>query len=224
MYKIFVGYDPRESIVYHTFCQSVLNHTTKPISFIPLALNLLKDRYTERHTDGSNEFIYSRFLVPHLCRFRGHALFVDGDMVVKDDITKLFSYTDKDKAVSVVQHDYKTKHPVKYLGNKNEDYPRKNWSSVILWNCGHQANRVLTPQFVQKSTGKFLHRFEWLEDSLIGELPVEWNWLVEEYNHNDKARLLHYTVGSPNFVDYEQCDHSEEWFRACDGVLKGLGG
>lgn len=224
MYKIFVGYDPRESIVYHTFCQSIIDHATKPVSIVPLALNLLKDKYTERHTDGSNAFIYSRFLVPHLCRYRGQALFVDGDMVLKDDITKLFSFTDKDKAVSVVQHDYKTKHPVKYLGNKNEDYPRKNWSSVILWNCGHPDNKILTPQHVQKSSGKYLHRFEWLKNEQVGSLPAEWNWLVEEYEYNERAKLLHYTVGSPNFVDYERCDHSEDWFRACDGVLKGLGG
>lgn len=224
-YKIFVGYDRRESIVYHTFCQSVIDHATKPVSIIPLALDHLKDKYSEQHTDGSNAFIYSRFLVPSLCKYRGHALFVDGDMVVQDDITKLFhQYTDKDKAVSVVKHDYKTKHPVKYLGNKNEDYPRKNWSSVILWNCNHEANKILTPQKVKNESGKYLHRFEWLQDDQIGELPLEWNWLVEEYEHNDRARLLHYTVGAPNFTEYENCDHSPEWFRSCDGVLKGLGG
>jgi len=177
MYKIFVGYDSRESVVYHTFCQSVIEHTKQPVMFIPMALPMFKN-YKETHTDGSNDFIYSRFLVPSLCKYKGHALFVDGDMIVKDDITKLFDYTDKDKAVSVVQHDYKTKHPIKYLGNKNEDYPRNNWSSVILWTCGHPANRVLTPRAVQQATGKYVHRFEWLKNEQIGELSLEWNWLV----------------------------------------------
>jgi lipopolysaccharide biosynthesis glycosyltransferase len=187
-----------------------------------MALSLFNN-YKETHTDGSNDFIYSRFLVPSLCKYKGHALFVDGDMIVKDDITKLFDYADKDIAVSVVKHDYKTKHSIKYLGNKNEDYPRKNWSSVILWNCGHPANRILTTHAVQKATGKYLHRFEWLKNKQIGELPLEWNWLVEEYEHNDNAKLLHYTIGAPNFVEYENCDHAEEWFRYCTDVLKGMG-
>jgi lipopolysaccharide biosynthesis glycosyltransferase len=222
MYKIFVGYDKRKSVVYHTFCQSVIEHTTQPVMFIPMALPLFKN-YQETHTDGSNDFIYSRFLVPSLCKYKGHALFVDGGMIVKDDITKLFDYADKDRAVSVVKHDYKTKHSIKYLGNKNEDYPRKNWSSVMLWNCGHPANRVLTTSAVQQASGKYLHRFEWLKNGQIGELPLEWNWLVEEYEHNDNAKLLHYTIGAPNFVEYENCDHAEEWFTQCTNVLKGMG-
>lgn len=207
--KLYVGYDEREAIVYHTFCNSVLTKASKPVSFTPLALNTLN--YRELHTDGSNAFIYSRFLVPHLNNYQGWALFVDGDMICNEDISQLFALIDNTKAVMVVKHDYKTKHPIKYLGNKNDDYPRKNWSSVILWNCGHAKNKVLSPDYIQQAHGSHLHRFAWLDDNDIGELPNEWNWLVLEQPENPKAKLLHYTIGSPCFRDYQYLDHSLEW-------------
>lgn len=126
MLNIFVGFDGEvEPVAYHVFCRSVIEKATIPVSFTPLALNTLKD-YTETHTDGSNAFIYSRFLVPYLCDYKGYAMFVDGDMLCRADIKELMDVIDPLAAVSVVKHDYKTKYPTKYLGNKNEDYPRKN--------------------------------------------------------------------------------------------------
>jgi hypothetical protein len=103
--------------------------------------------------------------------------------------------------------------PVKYLGAKNEDYPRKNWSSVILWNCGSFPNRKLTPDFVQQSAGSFLHRFSWIDDERIGELPKEWNWLPDEYGPNPDAKLLHYTLGTPCFHEFADTPQGNEWHR-----------
>lgn len=216
MIPIFVGYDKRESVAYHTFCQSVLSRASQPVQFTPLALNTLQ--YTETHTDGSNDFIYSRFLVPHLMNFNGWAIFADGDMVCQADIAELWAMRDPYKAVQVVKHDYKTRFPKKYLGAKNEDYPRKNWSSVILWNCSHYANKVLTPDFVASKSGSYLHRFEWVPDDRIGELPDEWNWLVSEYPHNPVAKLYHFTVGTPCFKEYSTCDHAIMWHREHEAV------
>jgi hypothetical protein len=115
--------------------------------------------------------------------------------------------------VQVVKHDYKTRMPVKYLGSPNEDYPRKNWSSVILWNCSSFPNRKLTPEFVQRSTGSELHRFSWLDDQRIGELPPEWNWLPDEYGPNPDAKLLHYTLGAPCFHEFADTPMGNEWHR-----------
>jgi lipopolysaccharide biosynthesis glycosyltransferase len=208
--NIYVGYDERESIAYHTFCNSILTRATKPVFFCPLSLNTL-DEYKQQQTDGSNTFIYSRFLVPYLNEYKGWALFADGDMICQKDIAELFKLADPSKAVMVVKHDYKTKFPRKYLGNKNEDYPRKNWSSVILWNCGHPRNRVLTPEYIENQTGAHLHRFAWLPDELIGELPAHWNWLVGEYGRNDMSGILHYTIGTPCFSEYADCKYSDKW-------------
>jgi len=209
---IFVGYDPREAIAFHTCVNSIIRHATQPVAIHPVALNLFKD-YNETHTDGSNHFIYTRFLVPHLMGWKGWAIFIDGDMILRDDITKLWNLRETDKDVMVIKHDYKTRMPVKYLGAKNEDYPRKNWSSVILWNCSSFPNRKLTPEFVQQSTGSFLHRFSWLNDERIGELPPEWNWLPDEYGVNPDAKLLHYTLGTPCFHEFADTPQSEEWHR-----------
>jgi lipopolysaccharide biosynthesis glycosyltransferase len=209
---IFVGYDPREAIAYHTCVNSIIRHASQPVAIIPIALNLFQD-YEETHTDGSNHFIYTRFLVPHLMSYTGWAIFIDGDMILRDDIVKLWDYQKNDfgKDVYVVKHDYKTKMKEKYLGSKNEDYPRKNWSSVILWNCSNHPNRKLTPEFVQKSTGSYLHRFSWLDDSRIGELPLEWNWLPDEYGPNPDAKLLHYTLGTPCFHEFADTPQGNEW-------------
>ena len=182
------------------------------MAIIPLALNLFND-YTETHTDGSNQFIYTRFLVPHLMGYQGWAIFIDGDMIVRGDISELWELKNLAKDVMVVKHDYKTKMPVKYLGAKNEDYPRKNWSSVILWNCSSWPNRKLTPEFIQNSTGSYLHRFSWIDDERIGELPKEWNWLPDEYGPNPDAKLLHYTLGTPCFHEFADTPQADEWHR-----------
>jgi lipopolysaccharide biosynthesis glycosyltransferase len=213
MINIFIGYDHREAIAYHVCSNSIIRQSTKPVSITPLALKNLQD-YEEKHTDGSNQFIYSRFLVPHLMDYKGWAIFMDGDMLVRDDINKLWELRDESKAVMVVKHDYKTKMTEKYLGSKNENYPRKNWSSVILWNCNHPANKVVTPEFVQNATGAQVHRFSWLSDEIIGELPKEWNWLDMEYDHNPTAKLVHYTLGTPCFHEFaDQGDFANEWHR-----------
>jgi lipopolysaccharide biosynthesis glycosyltransferase len=212
MIPVFIGYDPREAIAFHVCANSIIRHSSQPVQIIPVALNLFKD-YTETHTDGSNHFIYTRFLVPHMMKWQGHAIFIDGDMIVRDDIAKLWELRDPSKDVQVVKHDYKTRMPVKYLGSKNEDYPRKNWSSVILWNCNSYPNRRLTPEYVMKATGAELHRFSWCSDDRIGELPKEWNWLPDEYGANDHAKLLHYTLGTPCFHDFADTPQADEWHR-----------
>lgn len=221
MIRLFVGFDQREAIAYHVFCQSVMTHASKPISFIPLITKALEN-YQELHVDGSNDFIYTRFLCPKLSGYQGYALFVDGDMICRSDISNLWALRDPEKAVQVVKHDYQTKFNAKYLGNKNENYPRKNWSSVMLWNCGHPANRVLTDELVMSASGKYLHRFEWLTDDLIGELPIEWNWLDKEYDHNPNAFLYHYTIGTPCFREYRDSAAAAEWFQVLDSLNQGL--
>lgn len=219
--SIVVGFDEREAIAYHVFCQSVLEYSSRPLQFLPLAENTLTD-YKEIHTDGSNKFIYSRFLTPYLMNYSGWAIFADGDMVCRADISELWALRDETKAVQVVQHDYQTKSHKKYLGNKNENYPRKNWSSVILWNCAHPSNHVLSPEFIQNKPGSYLHRFSWLDDGVIGELPAEWNWLAIEYPENPDAKLIHYTLGTPCFKEYENESMSEEWKKMYTKVNEGF--
>ena len=219
---LVVGFDQREAVAYHAFCQSVLEKASMPIQFVPLAENTLIG-YRETHTDGSNKFIYSRFLTPYLNNFSGWAIFADGDMICQTDIKELWDLRDEAKAVQVVKHDYQTKAHTKYLGNKNENYPRKNWSSLILWNCAHPAHRLLTPEFVQRQTGAYLHRFSWLQDEQVGELPQIWNWLAIEYQDNPQAKLIHYTLGAPCFKDYADSEMAEPWHLAHHRLSQGMG-
>ncbi|KJV07695.1 glycosyl transferase [Methylocucumis oryzae] len=212
MINIFIGFDPREAVVFHVCSNSLIRHASQPVSISPLALKNLR-AYSETHNDGSNQFIYSRFLVPHLMNYTGWAIFMDGDMLLRDDIAKLWALRDESKAVLCVHHDYKTKAHDKYLGCKNDDYPRKNWSSVVLWNCGHPANRAVTPEFIMSATGAQLHRFTWLDDNLIGELPIVWNWLPDEFGANSDAKLIHWTLGAPCFHEYASVPMAAEWHR-----------
>jgi lipopolysaccharide biosynthesis glycosyltransferase len=219
--NIVVGFDQRESVAYHTFTQSIIEKSSLPVAFIPLAINTLKD-YAETHTDKSNDFVYSRFLTPYLYDFKGWAIFADGDMICQVDIKELWDLRDESKALLVVKHDYQTKAHQKYLGNINENYPRKNWSSVILWNCAHPKHKILTPDFIANQTGKYLYRFSWLDDADIGELPPEWNWLAIEYPENRKAKLIHYTLGTPCFKDYENTEMSDIWHQTQQRVIQAF--
>jgi lipopolysaccharide biosynthesis glycosyltransferase len=211
--NIVVGFDQREAIAYHTFTQSIIEKSSLPVCFIPLAVNTLKG-YTETHKDRSNDFIYSRFLTPYLNNFNGWAIFADGDMICQSDIRELWDLRDESKALLVVKHDYVTKANRKYLGN--------NWSSLILWNCAHPKHRILTPDFIAQKTGQFLHRFSWLDNSDIGDLPKEWNWLAIEYPINNSAKIIHYTLGTPCFAEYRDTDMAEIWWKNYERVLQGL--
>ncbi len=221
MINLFVGFDPREAVAYHVFCNSIIQNTSVPVQITPLVLSQLQE-FNETHDDRSNDFVYSRFLTPYLSDFKGWAIFADGDMICQGDLKELIDMADPTKAVMVVKHDYQTKATQKYLGNINENYPRKNWSSVILWNCEHPKHKILTPDFVSKQTGKFLHRFSWLDDQDIGELPLEWNWLASEYRVNREAKLIHFTLGTPCFKDYKNSDMADIWYHYYDLSQKGF--
>ena len=221
MLSIFIGYDPKEAIAYHACVQSIIENTTIPVSITPLNLSMFKN-YEENHTDGSNAFIYSRFLTPYLKQFKGVGLFIDGDMIVNEDLNNLFKLFNPKYAVQVVKHDYKTKFKTKYLGNKNEDYPRKNWSSVVLFNCSHKSNKILTPELISRSKGSYLHRFSWLKDKEIGSLPLDWNYLVKEFSPKPGASLLHYTVGTPCFSEYNNGPEAQIWNNYFSNLIQGF--
>lgn len=217
MIRLFVGYDPRESVGLHVFIQSVLEHTYEPVQITPL---------TGMQGSGTNAFNLSRFLVPSLCKFEGWAIWADGaDMLMRVGLDLFMSWAMGPEAVHVVKHEYTPKHNRKYIGTEleapNEGYPRKNWSSFIIWNCSHSSNRVLTKSFVESQSGRYLHRFGWLKDEEIGELPVNLNWL-DEYGENICAKLVHYTNGIPGFQHYANAPHAEEWKKALRDSQRGL--
>lgn len=220
---IYAGFDPREEAGTHIFVSSVLHKATAPVCIVPLHLDLFKSFYSAGHRDGTNAFIYTRFLIPYLQDFNGWAIFADGaDMLLRADVAELWALRDPYKAVQVVKHSYTTKHQRKYVGTKmeagNEDYPCKNWSSLMLVNCSHFAWRQMTPERIQQMSGADLHRFAWMDNAVIGELPAEWNWIVDEYGANPEAKLVHWTAGVPAFPHYERAPHAPEFFAQLANV------
>lgn len=215
--KVFIGYDRVESVAWHTMAHSVLRQSSRPVAIIPVNIANLKDIYTrERDFKQSNEFSFTRFLVPYLCDYQGYGVFFDCDMMLRTDIAEILKVLDEQpgKALYVVKHSYEPNDEIKYLNTVQYKYPRKNWSSVVLWNCGHEANRKVTPEFVNTASGLDLHRFTWLNDDQIGGLNVRWNWLVGEYSEPPPdVKNVHWTVGGPYFVEYQNADFAEEWFK-----------
>lgn len=214
--RVFIGYDPVESIAWHTMAHSIFSRSSVPVAIVPVNIANLNGIYTrERDPKQSNEFSFSRFLVPYMSGFEGFAAFFDCDMLLRTDVASLFKCAEKDpsKAVHVVQHDYEPRDDIKYLNTVQYRYPRKNWSSVVLWNCGHPSNRSLTPEFVNTASPMELHRFQWLKDEEIGALDVRWNWLVGEYSDPPQdVYNVHWTVGGPYFHEYKDADFAQEWF------------
>jgi lipopolysaccharide biosynthesis glycosyltransferase len=213
--KVFVGYDPREDIAYQVCKHSILSK--QPDADVrPLIQKDLRDAgwYT-RPIDklASTEFTFTRFLVPELADFKGWALFMDCDMILTTDIKELFDCADDKYAVMCVKHDYKVKEGTKMDGQKQTVYPRKNWSSVVLFNCAHPSNRKLTQDMVNDTelNGAYFHRFSWLKDEEIGELDHTWNYLVGVYDDIEKPKLIHYTEGGPWFENYRDCEFHKLW-------------
>lgn len=223
MIPVFTGFDPREEAGTHVFNSSLLEYASKPVSIIPLHLSLFRGFYKDGHRDGSNAFIYTRFLIPYLQNYTGSAIFVDGaDMLMKGDIAELWAMRDFYKPVQVVKHEYKTKYRRKYLGTKmeadNEDYPCKNWSSVMIINCMHMAWRNINPETISKMSGRELHTFSWMRPDQIGELPKIWGWMADEYGQNPEAKLLHFTTGVPAFKNHRHVAHAADYMRQLERV------
>lgn len=212
MINVFIGYDNKERVAYNVLSHSIIQNSTKPVSITPIALNNLKDDFVrERNNLSSTEFSFSRFIIPHLMNYQGWALFMDCDMLMFEDIAELWRMRDDRYAIQVCKHDYTPKEKTKFLGQVQTTYPKKNWSSFMLMNC--KKCTQLTPNYVNRATGLELHQFKWLEsEDLIGELPLEWNWLVGEYEHKDDVKNVHYTEGGPWFKEYKDCDYSQDWF------------
>lgn len=217
--RVFIGYDSKEVVAYHAFVQSILDRASIPVQFTPIALETLGGIFTrERNVLQSTEFSFSRFLTPYLSNYEGWSLFADCDMIMRTDIAELWKLRDDRYAVMCVKHDYVPKTEQKFLGQTQTKYEKKNWSSVILFN--NARCRALTPDYVNEATGLQLHQFKWLDgDHLIGELPPVWNWLVNEYDRRDDAKLVHFTDGGPYFDEYRNDDYAAEWFAARERML-----
>jgi hypothetical protein len=211
--RIFIGYDPRETVAFSVLAHSINARASVPVSITPLMLSQLAGVYTrERHPLQSTDFSFTRFLAPYLCGYQGWALFMDCDMLMVDDIARLWALRDENFAVQVVKHNHVPREEVKFLNAAQTKYEKKNWSSVMLFNCAKCT--VLTPQFVNTASGLELHQFKWLDDdALIGEIPHRWNHLVGYDAAGAEVSNLHYTQGGPYFDAYRDCDHAEDWWR-----------
>jgi hypothetical protein len=219
--QVFVGWDPREDIAWEVCRHSILSRTNpRQVQVTPLVQSDLRAQglYTRPiDTLAATEFSLTRFLTPHLAGQQGYAVFVDCDFLFLTDIRDVLKDIDPCKAISVVQHDYRPQPGMKMDGAIQHPYPRKNWSSFIVFNCSHPSVQALTPIIVNQATPSFLHRFEWLKDSDIGALDKGWNylegWYPPEY---DYLKAIHYTLGGPWFHNKRSCDFADLWLTELD--------
>jgi lipopolysaccharide biosynthesis glycosyltransferase len=227
--NIYIGYDSREDIAYQVCKQSILDRSKNrdSLNIIPIKQDKLRKQgiYT-RPEDAlaSTEFTFTRFLVPYLNNYKEWALFIDCDFVFLEDINKLFAQVDDQYAIMCAQHDYTPTNKTKMDGQVQHMYPRKNWSSMMLINCGHPSNKVMTKRVVnsEHKTGAYFHRFSWLKDTEIGKISHKWNWLVGWYKEptDGQPKALHYTEGGPWFEEYENCEYAYEWYKAQAKLLR----
>lgn len=231
--RAFIGYDPREDAAYKVAAKTLL--ATSGLEAEPLVEERLRaagllwrpvDRRGRMHdlhsgADQATEFAISRFLVPFLCQ-TGWALFMDCDMVVLRDVRTLIDEIKQagqilqTKAVFVVQHDHRPREQWKMDGQAQLAYRRKNWSSVVLWNCDHPAHQRLNLHTVNSMPGRWLHAFSWLHDDEIGRLPREWNWLVGVQPKPAQPAIAHFTLGGPFTPGWKGAEHDEIWTEAAE--------
>jgi lipopolysaccharide biosynthesis glycosyltransferase len=221
--KIYVGYDSREDIAWQVCRHSILRQCGPDVEIYPLKQTTLREigLYTRGEDNASTEFSITRFLAPYLGAHDGWTIFVDCDFLFTRDVRDVLQHANREKAVFVVQHDYTPANMIKMDGKQQTVYPRKNWSSFILFNNAHPEVKALTPEVVNTAAPGVLHRFQWLsDDSLIGELPLDWNFLEGEYPVRDKVpAAIHYTNGGPWFPDWQKVDYADLWTVERDRYL-----
>ena len=219
MIKVFIGYDPREAVAYSVLSHSIHVRSSQPVSITPLMLSELGGIMTrERHPLQSTDFSFSRFLTPYLSDYSEWSVFMDCDMLMLNDIAGLYALRDERYAVMVVKHQHVPRENRKFLDQPQTPYPKKNWSSVMLFN--NAKCRALTPEYVNTASGLELHQFKWLDsDDLIGAIPDCWNHLVGYNPPRADASLVHYTLGGPYFDEYRDCEYAENWRRELQAML-----
>jgi lipopolysaccharide biosynthesis glycosyltransferase len=215
MLRLFIGYDEKETLAYHVLSHSIQRRSSIPISICPLNRATMKAVFDRpRGEYESTDFSISRFIVPYLCDYEGWAAFMDCDMLCLGDVAEFAGYASLMEkyatAVRVVKHEYQPSVDIKFLGQQQTKYEKKNWSSVMLFN--NHLCRNLTPEYVNSAPGLALHRFQWIDERKIGGLPKEWNVLVGEPNQTDlRPKLIHYTLGGPWFPEYAACEYADAW-------------
>lgn len=215
--RVFIGYDPHETVAYHVLAHSILAHASLPVTIAPLISRTLRSYHRPRSATQATDFSFTRFLVPYLSDYQGVSIFMDCDMLIQADLAELGQYTRSGHAVYVCPHDYTPRETVKFLGNEQKAYPRKNWSSFMVFR--NAQCRTLTPEYVNTASAADLHRLAWVPEDQIGHLPLEWNWLVGEYVPKPDAKNLHWTIGGPWFPAYAQTDHADLWRAARAAAL-----
>lgn len=224
--RIYIGWDRREPEAYEVARYSLLRHASVPVEVHPIKLDELRAKgiYWRDHDPlAATDFTYSRFLTPHLAGYSGWALFCDSDFLWLGDVAELIALTQTNKALYCVQHDYRPTETTKMDGAVQTVYPRKNWSSLILFNCEHPAVRTLTPELVNRASGAYLHRFQWVADEELGALPIEWNWL-EGWNGKPAMgtpKAVHFTRGGPWFEQWQHVDYADLWLAELAAVRRG---
>jgi lipopolysaccharide biosynthesis glycosyltransferase len=216
--QIFIGYDKNIDLPYRVLKFSIEKHASSPVLVRPLDL---RELVFNRPIDPlqSTEFTYTRFLVPHLCNFKGTALFLDNDMLCFSDISELFRLDMSEFAIRCVKHDHRPIAGSKLDGKVQTVYPRKNWSSLMLLNCAKLG--VWSKENVESKSGAWLHRFEPITDDKIGEISDEWNtldWM------DDRTKLIHYTGGGPWYYEYRNHPYGEIWTKYLREYLVSIGG
>jgi hypothetical protein len=217
---IYIGYDPREAAAYSVLAHSINVRASVPVSITPLMLSQLQGIYRrERNPLQSTDFSFSRFLTPHLCGYEGWALFMDCDMLMLDDVARLWSLRDERFAVQVVKHNHVPQEETKFLNAAQTKYEKKNWSSVILFNNARCT--ALTIEYVNAASGLELHQFKWLgDDGLIGDIPHRWNHLVDYDAPDADVSNVHFTLGGPYFNEFRDCEYGEAWRREREAMLR----
>ena len=238
--SVYLGWDSRELQAYRVAEYTLRKNTRAALHVVPLKHKALRQQgifdrpWRVEGTTGnfhdardgkpfSTEFAFTRFLVPYLAGYTGWALFADADVLFRADVQELFALRDEKYAVQVVKHDFHPTEKEKMDGCAQQRYWRKNWSSVILWNCGHEYNKKLTPAVVNAWPGAWLHSFSWLKDEHIGELPPEWNYLVGHTREVRYPKLLHFTDGGPWFEHMQNVPYGQIWVAEYHAMLRRCG-
>jgi hypothetical protein len=210
--RIFIGYDRRIPVAFQTLVHSITARSSVPLTFCPIQLDNMKSIFSREMVNiQSTEFSFSRFLTPYLSNYEGWSIFMDNDIIALDDIAKLWALRDDKYSVMCVKHEHKPLERTKFMGSAQTPYEKKNWSSVILFN--NAKCKALTLDYVNKASGLELHQFKWLDnDGLIGDIPLEWNYLAD-YDHGGGAKMVHYTIGGPFYPEFKDTEYSKEWFE-----------
>lgn len=208
--RVYVGWDCRDPRALDVCLFSIQRHASDLVEIVSLKPKSVTALCGPDPDPQRAKQALARYLVPALNSFEGWAAFVSSDVLFQADIYDLWKHRDPRYAVMGVP------------ATESDAPGAPLRSSLLLWNCGHPANRSLTPEMVASQEAETLAEFGWLQRNMIGALPSAWCWREGASDPDLAPKAIEFAPRKPWISEEDLCRYADRWQDEAERIFGAL--